>query len=401
ALRVGVADTNPKRQRGARAGEGAEAAAPPPVLAPGMPLWMVVRPQELAAGSPETRAAELVRRMIAARKGGADVVFAADVFHRERGLITADGSPTPLFPAWRTTALALADARYVGSLELPSGSENAVFVRGEEAVLIAWNERPTTEALYLGPADRVGQCNLWGQRRPAATRQTGDRVVQWLELGPSPVLFTGCSAAIARWGMDVGFERGRLPSATGEHAERIVGRNTFPQGVSGEVTVHGPAEWGIEPSRQKFTVAAGEPFELPFVLTLPLNATLGRQVVELEFALDAERAHRFRVRRAIEIGLGDVLIEVTDRRRDDGTLEIEQVLINNTEPEEILDFECSLFVPGQKRQKTVVTRLGRGRNRKVYAVPDADALQGRELWIRVEQVGGRRVLNKRWTTGTP
>ena len=88
-----------------------------------------------------------------------------------------------------------------------------------------------------------------------------------------------------------------------------------------------------------------------------------------------------------------------DRPLPDGTLEIEQLITNNTSPEEVLNLECSLFVPGQKRQIKSVTKLGRGLSRKLYHVPGAEELHGRELWIRAEQLDGRRVLNKRWTVG--
>jgi hypothetical protein len=38
-------------------------------------------------------------------------------------------------------------------------------------------------------------------------------------------------------------------------------------------------------------------------------------------------------------------------------------------------------------------------NVKKYYHHDADSLMGKEMWIRAEQVGGRRILNYRWTVG--
>jgi hypothetical protein len=46
-----------------------------------------------------------------------------------------------------------------------------------------------------------------------------------------------------------------------------------------------------------------------------------------------------------------------------------------------------------------ITRLGRGEDRKIYVLPDAESLRGKELWLRAEQVDGLRVLNYKWTVG--
>ena len=89
-----------------------------------------------------------------------------------------------------------------------------------------------------------------------------------------------------------------------------------------------------------------------------------------------------------------------ERKKDDGSLEIEQTIINNTEsPTEVLNFSCSLYIPGRIRQKRFVTKLGKGKDRRIYVVPNADELRGKTLRIRAEQIDGRRVLNKQWKVG--
>ena len=74
-------------------------------------------------------------------------------------------------------------------------------------------------------------------------------------------------------------------------------------------------------------------------------------------------------------------------------------LQNNIEPETVLDFDCSLFIPGSKRQKLLVTKLGRGTSTKLFYADNADRFRGQEFWLRAEEVDGRRILNYRWRIG--
>ena len=134
-------------------------------------------------------------------------------------------------------------------------------------------------------------------------------------------------------------------------------------------------------------------------LTIPAYTSLGSAVLSINFQIDADDEHHFRVDRPIEIGLGDVFMHVIDRKLDDGRVEIKQIIVNRTNPEEVLNFTCSLFVPNSRRQKKLVTKLGNGKDQKRYLLPDADEIRGKEIWLRAEQVDGRRVLNYRWKIG--
>ncbi|MEX0702751.1 MAG: hypothetical protein WD069_11715 [Planctomycetales bacterium] len=363
--------------------------------AAGQPRWVVLRAVSSEDHSSAERSADLVRRMVAAQIGGAEAAFLADVFDEDRGLLRANGAPTPLFLPWRTAALALQGAEFLGALHMPQGSTNHVFARGGEAIVFVWAAQPGTERMYLG--ENVAVTDLWGRRQAAVfDPRTGSHV---LPVGPVPHILRNCSEPIVRWQLAVRYENGRASSSTGDHQDAIVGINSFPQGVSGEVKLNVPGDWEAKPDRWSIQVAAGEEFRLPVYLTLPPNATLGVETSSIDFEIVADRPYKFRVHHPYQVGLGDVEIEVADRVLEDGRLEVEQTISNKIEPVEVLDLRCSLFVPGQKRQTLVVTKLGRGEDRKFFHVPDARALQGQELWLRAEQIGGNRVLNYKWRVG--
>lgn len=358
--------------------------------------WVLLKPLPRTGFTVEERGKDLVKRMVAAKRGGADAVFAWDVFDPQYGLLNEDGSPRVLFLPWRTTARALRGADFLGSLNLPGGSRNFVFVRDGEAILILWNEERTTEQLYLG--ERVRVTDIWGRQRPVSTVQNSGKQ-QRIEVGPVPVILRGCSEAIVRWRLAIRFEKGRQPSRTGRLKEAILGRNTFPQGVRGQVRLNVPQAWQVEPRVAQIQMGAGEEFRVPVYLQLPSSATFGKRDASVEFDIIAERPYHFRVHRPYRIGLQDLTLKVVDRKLPDGRLQIEQIVTNRTSPAEVLDLNCLLYIPHRRRQKRIVTRLNHGQDRKIYYLSDAEELRGEELWLRVEEKDGSRVLNYRWTVG--
>ena len=362
----------------------------------GVSRWVLVSPlprvekgREISA--PE-RAADLARQMLAAKLGGATTIFANDPFDAQRGLLNPDGSPTEMFLPWRTVALALRGARYLGQFELPNRSPNAVFERGNEIVMVIWNSTETTEEYYLG--EQAATVDLWGERkRLAIDPQT---YAQSIPVGPTPLIIRGCSVQVARWRLAVQYANGRISSESVAQEEALLGTNTFAQGLTGKVTVRFPPGWEVEPYHWPLYAGAGEKFKFPLTLKSPPDASLGDLRTSIDFDVSADREYKFNVFLPYRLGIGDVDLKVACRRRDDGRLEIEQRITNNTEPLEILEFNCSLSIPGQIRLRNFVTRLGKGEDQRFYFIPNADGLRGKELWLRAEQVDGLRVLNFKW-----
>lgn len=378
-----------------------------------MPIWVLLKPRKTGteeystsdAGEMsrlEDQASDFVKRMVASKTNGAKLIFATDIFNEDFGLLNPNGSPSEFFLPWRTTALALQGSEFLGSINLPGKSRNYLFARDGEVTLFVWNDEPTVERIYLG--ENTQMTDIWGRVIP--NRIDGTEREQVIDVGPAPLIIRHCSEPIVRWRMAVQFQNGRIRSEHGGQQESILGRNTFPQGVSGTVKLIMPRKpdqefehWEAEPNSWQIQVATGEKFELPMLLTLPANASLGAEELIIDFDIAADRPYKIRVHRPYQVGMGDIQIEVKDRKLPDGRLELEQIITNGTSPVEILNFRCSLFAPGNKRQKQFVTKLGTGEDHKFYYLPDADELRGKKLWMRAEQVGGARVLNYHWIAG--
>lgn len=350
--------------------------------------WVVIEPLSRAQYSNDVRATDLIHRMLAAKIHGADAIFVPQPFSTDRGLMNDDGTPGELLLPWRTTALALAGAEYLGSITLPNQSKNHIFTRGGEAVMVIWNDTSTEEVVYLG--DEVRLTDIWGRAATPATRDHR----QVIPVGPLPTFITGVSEPITRMRMSFEFAKVQLPSVFGRpHQEAFRMRNYFPQGVSGKATLITPEVWRVSPRVMNIKMAPGELAVEPFEVLLPFDASSGRQDIRIDFDVTADKNYRFSVYRHLEIGLGDVVVEVATRLNDQGDLEVEQHIINHTD--DAMSFKCLLFIPDRRRMRTQVLDLGRGRDTRTYRLFDGEELLGKTLLLRIEEVDGPRNLNYR------
>jgi len=348
--------------------------------------WVVVEPLSKTHYPLEIRAADLVRRMIAAKLHGADAVFCPQPFDDQRGLMNADGTPAELFMPWRTTALALGGAKYIGSIELPFGSPNLIFAHYDEAVMVVWNDDPREEVMYLG--EDVRQTDIWGNERRPETR--GHRQV--IEVGRLPTFVGPIDLPVARWRMDVQLRQNRIPSIAGvKHENSLSLQNHFGDGVSGRVEMLFPESWTVDPRDGRFRLAADERIDLPTSITLPFGAESGRHLIRFDFHIGPAGKKKFSAYREMQIGMGGVLIDIQTRLNGQGQLEVLQTFINNTAAE--VNFRCQLFAPNRRRLRTQIIGLKSSEDTQVYVLEDGRELIGETLWLSAEEMNGRRVLN--------
>ena len=353
--------------------------------------WVLVEPLRRRDFNLETRARDLVLQMLAGKVHGADGIFVSKPFDDERGLMSDAGTPSDLFLPWRTTASLLGGAKFVGSIELPEGSENRIFeTRHGDCVMAVWRDAAAKEDFYFG--DDVRVIDVWGRQHLAEGR--GDRQV--IAVNRLPRFVLGLNPSIAKWRIDANFEGSYIPSVFGSaHPNRLKIHNSFSQGVSGTIELRGPDSWQLSPGRIDFKLAAGESAAKHFFVTLPLDATSGASPVRIDFVVDADRQYRFGVYRDLSVGDGQIELQTNTRLEEDGTLVVEQRMVNYNPKQ--TDFKCQLYAPGRRRQRVQVTRLGESADLKIYRYPNGADLIGAEFWLRVQEVDGARVLNHRFT----
>lgn len=355
-----------------------------------MPQWVSLPPLSAPRYSVETRTADLILRMIAAQEHGAEKIFFAAALGDE-GLVRHDGTPTELLLPWRTTALALGGAWCAGRLNLPGGSENRVFLRGNRATVVVWNDAPGREEVFLGA--RIHQIDAWGRELETEASGAARRVA----VGPLPTFITDVDAALVRWQISVELDKSQLPSVFGSpHTVTLNLKNYFDQAATGSVRVAPPAGWHVEPERFELKLPAQGEAHRRLHLTFPSTASCGRRTIRFDFDVAADRTHRFSVERPIELGTGDVFVKIFSHVNEAGELEVEQRLVNRTEGE--INFRCHLSAPNRRRLRTQALRFAPGEDVQTYRLPDGAELVGQPLTIRAEEIGGeKRILNYAFT----
>ena len=352
--------------------------------------WLILEPLAKSEYSLETRARDLVARMLAAKMERVDAMFVPDPFDPEHGLMNPDGTPGEMLLPWRTTAMMLAGAKSLGRITMPNGSSNQIFAKRDQAVMVVWNDEPTNEVIYLGPDVHV--VDVWGRRQRPREIVDDEFVRQEIEVGRMPVFVTGVDPAIARWRMSFQFEQDRIASVFGQE-QSIYYRyaNAFDQGVGGAIELHTPDVWQAASQRTHFKLSANERIRRRIELTLEPKASAGPQDLRIDFQVIAAQAYKFSIYRTLYVGLGDILVDVTTRIDEHGNLVVEQQLINNTD--RFVSFNCMLSTQKRRRERRQVFNRGRGATTIVFVFPDGEELLGETLWLRVEEIDGSRILN--------
>jgi hypothetical protein len=351
--------------------------------------WVVLEPLPRSEYSMESRAADLVRRMMAAKISGAEAVFVPDPFNTEHGLMHEDGTPAELFLTWRTTSLALSGATYLGQIPMPNGSQNRIFARGHDAVMVVWNPNPIEEELYFGKD--VEHIDIWGRSIKPKSEQGRSKI----RVGPLPTFVTGVNAAIMRLTMDFALTTTKLPNVYGKpHRSGMVVTNHFSQGMGGTITLTLPGQWRRKIKPFPIKLAAGETRTFPFELTIPIDANSGPQDLRVDFDITADEHYQFSLYRQFEVGLGDVTVDVSTSLTSEGVLVVKQEMTNNTD--EVVDFKCYLSAPNERRMQSQVYRLGRGKDVKFYRYANGRELLGKTLHLKAEEIDGPRTLNYRF-----
>lgn len=351
--------------------------------------WVTLEPLPSQGNAISARIVDLAHRMAAATEGGADAVFLSDPLNPKNGLFDAKGRPSELFLPWRTTAKQLAGARYLGRLQLPGGSENRVFQRGDRTIVMIWNSTPQQEILYLG--EEVRQIDIWGAVTQPNRREQGSLV----NVGRLPSFIEGTNSVVTRIALATSITPKRLPSVPGvRHALQIHVGNSLKERAVGKVIVKFPKRWSILPDTSlPLDIDPGEEHTLTLRVRLPINVASGRHLVRLDFDMHADRSYRFSVYRYVSVGLGDVKLDVSTRLDADNNLIVEQRLHITGKAK--MRFRCHLAVPKQRWRRAALSNLGPGVHTHIYTLPQGDRLLGKRLFIRVEQLGGsKRVLSR-------
>ncbi|MFM2093042.1 MAG: hypothetical protein RIS70_166 [Planctomycetota bacterium] len=353
--------------------------------------WLSIEPLSRSEYALADRVQDLVKRILVARQRGIRAIFVTNPFDSETGLMTPEGHPSDLYLPWHTTASHLLGTEYLGTMQLPRGSRNHVFARGDELFMVVWSDQPVEERLFLGKDARC--VDVWGRSRPLAIDQTGGRPVQQITANSLPQFLVGLDPLATRVRLGFHIDTPRLDTTLGQE-QRLACRftNTQAASVQGSVSFVAPSSWRVSDRSRNLQIASGQDEVCEFLLQFGSDVTNDRQPIQLDLDLNGERELKFSVYGAVELGSGDFTVELSARLDDQGNLIVDQVFQNHGD--HAIDFNCVLYIPERGRQSKPIRNLRRGQVMNTYIIPDGAELVGKVLWLRAEEVDGDRVLNQ-------
>jgi hypothetical protein len=122
------------------------------------------------------------------------------------------------------------------------------------------------------------------------------------------------------------------------------------------------------------------------------DADTSETEIALEFEMVGDHPIRFSLQEWLQVGTDDFEFEIALQMDDQDQLWVTVEAINyRAEP---TSFDCMLLIPNRARERTQIANLT-DRSSRVFVIRKGSELLNETLWLRCEQIGTRRVENKR------
>jgi hypothetical protein len=356
------------------------------------PPWLSITPLQVSRYALHVRVQDLAARMIAttASQGPNTVSWVSDPSGEQVGLIDATGNPRELFLPFRTMAGALAGMRSAGNIPVPALGTNTIIESSDQGRLIAWSSRPSVAQLYLGKD--VEAHDIWGRPIAVDVIETPRGLEQRLAIGKWPVIVENIDISVAKWRMGIQLMDRKVDPVIGQVQElKIQFVNPLAKSAVGVVRVVAPSIFAEVPTTSfEIDPNSNGIISIP-IQVLPDADTIDSPIL-LDFAMSGESSSRFSISESLQVGTDDFEFEVEYQFDDQNQLWVTVEAINNRPIP--TSFDCMLLIPGQARERTQIANL-KDRTTRTFVLKNAADLVGETIWLRCEQIGTRRIENKR------
>ncbi len=328
------------------------------------------------------RLADWTQRMVLARHGGADTVFAPQTWRVRDGVFGRTAEPTEDFIAMRTIASSLGNLRPGPRVALGEGVVCLAFSDDTNTTLVIWDRYAPPSgkqyAIQLGQARR--QVDLWGNTTPLGRDEHGRQVVR---VTNTPVFVSG----VDRWLIDFRTAMTLTPrrvdtgSEIVSHAIEIAYHGDHS--INGELSLLAPSTWALSRRHRSFSAQARRISHLPLEIRYPHNEPAGTKSIVAQISLESP-PYYLEVPLEVSLELTDVAVWGTAvvERSD---LVLHHVVTNHTK--NVLSFRGAAVVPGQQRQYRPMSGLLPGDSQTVrYRFPNGASLIGRTVRLMLREV---------------
>jgi len=353
-------------------------------------LWLTLPAPEAGTRVPDAALADWTRRLLAARETGVDRIFVPAPWRVRVTEGQPVTEPADAFLVLRTLNDQLADMDYLSAFDTEPGGTIRAFGDGSVATLVAWDpEAPpegTPVTMQLGHADRV--VDFWGRETPLARDAEG---LSHLTLTRAPVFIPGVEQWLVTFRAAMQLAPQQVPFAIEPQRHQLLLRNPRDTALSGEIALHMPAPWEIEPARMRFALPAHGSQEIPVLIRQPQDETAGPKTVGAEVRLASDPKYRLAIPLRFELGLPD--LDVWGYAVNEGPdLRIRQGITNRSA--KTLSFRAFAMVPGRSRQYRTISQLLPGQSLTIeYLFAKPENISGRRIRLGLREVNGPRLHN--------
>jgi hypothetical protein len=359
----------------------------------GWPLsaaFLTTTPVPIGAGVQDAELAVWLKRLVLTRLAGVETVYVPQVWRTRYGPNGAVTEPTAEFLIFHTAVRTLGEAGPIGSIYIAPGVTAPAFERGEEVILVAWDDSngdgANRYALQLGKARE--SIDMWGRRNPIERADDGRQII---ELSRSPIFIRGVERWMVMFRTLMSIEPDVVPYSIGAHSHTLKIVNPHVTPLSGEIRLRLPDGWDVEPSRFRFSAPVGGVFEQLLEIRFPRNETAGEKRIIVDADVQADGRYHFEAPIAIRLGSDE--LDVWGFAYTEGDkLVVRHGVTNRSDV--TLNMRGSAVAPGRIRQNRILLEFLPGQSMIFeYHFPNAEDLRDREIRLNLREVNGPRIHN--------
>jgi hypothetical protein len=358
-----------------------------------LPPWHSVTPIAMSRYSLDVRVQDLAARMLAVASESGTLVTTAwvtDPVDNEVGMLDPLGNPREMYIPFRTLSGALAGLRNAGSLPNSGLEKNYLVHSAEDGRIVTWSAKPKNVQMYLGK--NVTAFDVWGRSVQVESQETERGLEQSFMIGRWPIILSGVDINVAKWRMGIKLLERKVDPLVGQVQElKIQFANPLPITATGTVRIVAPTIF-VESTTAAFEVAPNETGTILVPVQVLPDADTSETEIALEFDMAGDHPIRFSMQEWLQVGTDDFEFEISMQMDDQDQLWVTVEAINyRAEP---TSFDCMLLIPNRPRERTQIANLT-DRSSRVFVIRKGSELLNETLWLRCEQIGTRRVENKR------
>jgi hypothetical protein len=357
------------------------------------PPWHSVTPIAMSRYSLDVRVQDLAARMLAvASESGtlATTAWITDPVDNEVGMLDPLGNPREMYLPFRTLSGTLAGLRNAGSLPNTAMEKNYLVHSAQDGRIVTWAAKPKNVQMYLGK--NVTAFDIWGRSVWVDSQETERGLEQSFMIGRWPIILSGVDINVAKWRMGIKLLERKIDPLVGQVQElKIQFANPLSITATGTVRVVAPTIFA-ESTTAAFEIAPNGTGTILVPVQVMPDADTSETDIALEFDMAGDHPVRFSVREWLQVGTDDFEFEISMQMDDQDQLWVTVEAMNYRE--EPTSFDCMLLIPNRPRQRTQIANLT-DRSTRVFVVRKGSELLNETLWLKCEQIGTRRVENKR------